>query len=101
MAKESHRLGGVSGWSIRVVAAAKRQFSKATYTHVELWRDADAVAGTEAGLRVSCALTDDEASIGPLTRAEIIKVTGVSMEDAVFLRSLVHQGWRRRLRVMK
>ena len=40
----------------------------------------------------SCpALTDDEASIAALTRAEIIKLTGMSMEDAVYLRAHVHQ----------
>ncbi len=100
MANDFHRLGGVCGFSVRAVRASKPRFLKTTFTHVELWRDADAERGTEAHLLVSVPLTDDEACIAVLTRAEIIKLTGMSMEDAVYLRAHVHQAWKRRCRVM-
>lgn len=100
MANNFHRLGGVCGFSVRAIRASKPKFLKTTFTHVELWRDADAEHGTEARLLVSCPLTDDEACIAGLTRAEIIKHTGVDMEAAVYLRAHIHQAWKRRCRVM-
>lgn len=100
MANNFHRLGGVCGFSVRAIRASKPKFLKTTFTHVELWRDADAEHGTEAWLLVSCPLTDDEACVAGLTRAEIIKHTGVDMEAAVYLRAHIHQAWKRRCRVM-
>jgi hypothetical protein len=102
MPNPSIRIGGVSGWSIRATAIPSRgQFGKSHFSHVELWRDADAEQGTEAKLHVSVVLTDDAGCLDALTCAAIGQVTGLPKSDAFYLRQHVNQAWRRRARVMK
>jgi len=82
MPNPSIRIGGVSGWSIRATVLPSRgQFGKSHFSHVELWRDADAEQGTEAKLHVSVALTDDAGCLDALTRVRIIEVSGLDMTD--------------------
>ena len=80
---------------------SRGQFGKSHFSHVELWRDADAEQGTEAKLHVSVVLTDDAGCLDALTCAAIGQVTGLPKSDAFYLRQHVSQAWRRRARVMK